>query len=286
LAANLPSDSALDDHLLSGLDQAGIPRGLAGSALPFHYGRLNELEAILDQNPGEIAGVIMEPVRSHLPEPNFLKGVRAAAKKAGAVLIFDEITAAFRMNSGGAHLCLGVDPDIAIFAKAMSNGYAMAAVIGRREVMEAAQSTFISSTYWTERIGPSAALVTIRKHRSCGVAEHLNHLGTQVQEGWKRIASELDLDLKVDGIPPLSHFSLGGEHQAIMQTLFTKQMLDRGFLATKAFYATFAHTDEDIAKYLASAREVFAEIRSELEEGTLADHLNSPVAHSGFARLA
>ena len=285
LAANLAKDGALDGHLLPGLAAAGVPRGLDGSALPFRYNRLDELEGILEQNPREIAAVIMEPVRSHLPEAGFLEGVRTAAHRAGAVFIFDEITAAFRLNTGGAHLILGVNPDMAIFAKAISNGYPMAAIIGNREVMEAAQSTFISSTYWTERIGPAAALATIRKHHRCRVAERLGRLGNLVQDGWRTISAELDLELDIGGIPPLSHFSFTGPQKRAAHTLFTKRMLERGFLATKGFYATFAHTEEDISGYLESAREVFGEIRAGIAQGTLASCLTGPVAHDGFARL-
>lgn len=285
LAANLAEDGALDGHLLSGLAPAGVPRGLAGTALPFRYNRLDELEDILVRHPREIAAVIMEPVRSHLPESGFLEGARTAAHGAGAALIFDEITAAFRLNTGGAHLTLGVDPDMAVFAKAMSNGYPMAAVIGTRDVMEAAQSTFISSTYWTERIGPAAALATIRKHQRCRVAERLIRLGNLVQEGWTRIAAETGLEVEVGGIPPLSHFSFSGPEAQAVHTFFTQQMLGRGFLAGKGFYATFAHTEEHVAEYLTAACEVFAEIGGELERGTLLGRLAGPVAHSGFTRL-
>lgn len=285
LAANLGAEGALDGHLLPGLAPAGVPRGLAGTAVPFHYGRIDELAKITGQFPGQIAAVVMEPVRSHLPETGFLNGVKEVAAKAGAVLIFDEITAAFRLNTGGSHLTFGVSPDAAIFAKAMSNGYPMAAVIGTREVMEAAQSTFISSTYWTERIGPAAALATIQKHRRCRVAEHLIRLGNLIQTGWKRISKETELEIEVGGIPPLSHFSFTCPEAPTAHTYFTQEMLQRGFLAGKGFYSTFAHTEEHVTEYLATAREVFGEIRSELERGTLASRLHGPVADSGFFRL-
>ena len=153
LAANLADEAALDGQLMPGLDPAGVPRGLKGTALPFHYNRLDQLKAIVDANRGELGAIVMEPQRGEAPAPGFLEAVRDIATDIGAVLIFDEVTTGWRMTDGGIHTLLGVNPDIAVFAKAMANGYPMAAIIGTSPVMEAAQSTFISSTNWTERVG-------------------------------------------------------------------------------------------------------------------------------------
>ena len=182
LSANLASEKALDGHLLSGLDPAGVPRGLQGLTSS-HYNRLDELDSIVATRTNRIAAIVIEPVRGANTVPGFLQGVRAIANRIGAVLVFDEVTAAFRMINGGAHLLYGVDPDMAIFAKAISNGYPMAAVIGREAVMQAAQQTFISSTSWTDRIGPAAALATIYKFRREDVASHLIDVGTQISGG-------------------------------------------------------------------------------------------------------
>ena len=164
LVANLKAADALDEHLLPGLNPNGVPKGLTGTALPFQYNQLKELEAIVSQNREDLAAIVMEPIRDEQPEPGFFKGVRAIADEIGAVLVIDEISAAFRMNTGGAHLNLGITPDIAVFSKALGNGYPIGAIIGITKVMDIVQDTFISSTYWTERIGPSAALACIKKH--------------------------------------------------------------------------------------------------------------------------
>src|SRR5712691_6565521 len=177
LAANLGDESALDGQLMPGLEPAGVPRGLRGTAFPFHYNRLDQLKAIVDAHGKELGAIVMEPLRSEPPAPGFLEGVRDLARESGAVLVFDEVTTGFRMTDGGIHKTLGVNPDIAVFAKAMANGYPMAAVIGTSRVMEAAQSTFISSTNWTERVGTVAALATIRKFRRERVAAHLAQIG-------------------------------------------------------------------------------------------------------------
>jgi len=285
LAANLAEDNALDGHLLPGLEPAGVPRGLLGTALPFRYNRIDELRAAVSKYRDEIAAIVMEPVRDHAPETNFLETVREIATEIGAVLVFDEITAGFRLTTGGAHLIYGVAPDIAVFAKAISNGYPMAAVVGRASVMQAAQSTFISSTYWTDRIGPAAAIATIRKHRRCNVPRHLIQIGTMVQDGWKSGAQRAGLELQIGGMAPLSHFSFTGEQRMATRTLFTQLMLEQGFLAGSAFYATFAHQEQHIESYLKSAQSAFERVAHATWNNTLLEQLKGPVAHSGFTRL-
>lgn len=285
LAANLAEERALDGHLLPGLDPAGVPRGLLGTALPFRYNHIEELKTIVSKYRGELAAVVMEPIRDHDPEPGFLDQVREIATQIGAVLIIDEVSAGFRLNTGGAHLVLGIQPDIAVFAKAMSNGYPMAAVIGKGDVMQAAQSTFISSTYWTDRIGPAAALATIQKHKRCDVSRHLIRMGNLVQAGWQAAAKRADLQLEVGGIAPLSHFAFPGEQKQAAKTLFIQLMLESGFLASTAFYATYAHQDQHVESYLEAAQEAFAVVSEALAKDTVISMLKGPVAHTGFRRL-
>jgi glutamate-1-semialdehyde 2,1-aminomutase len=285
LAANLPGESALEGHLLPGLAPAGVPASLSGTALGFHYNRLDELEQIVSAHSGELAAIVMEPIRSTEPVPGFLEAVRCLARDSGSVLIFDEVTAAFRMNTGGAHLCYGVTPDIAVFAKAISNGYPMAAIIGRGDAMKAAQDSFISSTYWTERIGPAAALATIHKHRRLDVPKQLDKIGRLVQAGWSAAAAGAGLPITVSGLPALSHFTINLENAQAVRTLFTQMMLDRGFLATNAFYAMYAHTEQHVEKYLTAVREVFQQLADAVERREVERLLRGPVAHSGFHRL-
>jgi glutamate-1-semialdehyde 2,1-aminomutase len=285
LAANLGSESSLDGHLLPGLDPAGVPRGLAGTMLPFRYNRIEELEAAASARGSEIAAIVMEPIRGQAPRDGFLERVAEIARRLGAVLLFDEITSGFRLNTGGAHRLLGVDPDIAVYAKGMSNGYPMAAVVGRDSVMEAAQSSFISSTYWTERIGPVAALATIRKHRAEGVPARLQDLGRRVQESWEAAARDAKIEIEVGGIAPLSHFSFPGELAQATKTLFVQEMLERGFLASTAFYAMWAHTDAHVEAYGRAVAEVFGRLGRAIHEGSVEERLRGPVAHTGFRRL-
>jgi glutamate-1-semialdehyde aminotransferase len=259
---------------------------LQGTALPFHYNRFDQLKAIADANRNELAAIVMEPQRGQEPAPGFLNNVRDLASELGAVLIFDEITTGFRMTNGGIHLLSGVNPDIAVFAKAMANGYAMAAVIGTETVMQAAQTTFISSTNWTERIGPAAAIATIDKFRREKVASHLIAIGNQVMEGWKAIAERTGLKLHTSGLPSLCHFSFEHEQELALTTLFTQLMLERGYLAYNQFKPSFAHTSEHVDSYLAVVEEVFGILAKAVIQPDLYTRLRGPVAQRGFYRLA
>lgn len=286
LAANLADDHSLDGHLLPGLEPNGVPRCLSGTAFPFRYNDIGQLESIVAEHGGNLAAVVMEPIRGDWPASGFLQSVKELCEKTGAVLIFDEVTAAFRLNVGGAHLVLSkVTPDIAVFGKAISNGYAMAAVIGTAEIMEAAQSSFISSTYWTERIGPSAALATIKKYREQNVHEHLHAIGSRVRQVWHQAAELANLPISVGGIVPLSHFTFDVYDPTSAKTLLTQLMLERDFLASTAFYATYAHSQHDLDAYDIACQEIMVAIADACSKKTLSESLSGAPSHTGFARL-
>ena len=285
LAANLSDTDALNGHLLPGLESAGVPQGLSGTALPFHYNRIDELKSIVKTHRNELAAIVIEPQRGQAPEPGFLEEVRNIATEIGAVLIFDEITTGFRMTTGGIHLLLGVNPDIAVFAKAMANGYPMAAVIGVGNVMQAAQSTFISSTNWTERIGLVAALATIRKHRRENVAAHLAVIGNMVKSGWNKIAEQTGLPFHHDGLPSLAHFRFEHTENVALTTLFTQIMLEKGFLASDQFKPSYAHQPEHVAEYLEAVADAFMAIGDAIAWGEVTTRLKGPTAQKGFYRL-
>ena len=285
LAANIAYEDALRGHLLPGLEPAGVPGQLRGTSVPFAYEDLPALEAVAGAHGADLAAIVMEPARGRHPQPEYLQGVRQIADQVGAVLVFDEITSGLRVTTGGIHLTYGVNPDIAVLAKALANGYPMAAVIGTGHVMSAAEETFISSTYWTERIGPAAALATLRKHRAKDVGSHLIAIGSLVQEGWRREAAAANLDVTVSGIPPLASISFGGDDGQAAATLYTQLMLEEGFLAGRAFYPSLAHDHEHVDSYLTSVRRVFAALSEAISKGEVRRRLNGPVAHIGFRRL-
>jgi len=281
LAANLGDTAALDGQLMPGLQPNGVPRGLKGTALPFSVNDIDGLKRMVRGKEKEIAAIVIEPARGEDAPKDALIELRNFASELGCVLIFDEITSGFRMNAGGIHMRYGVFPDMAVFAKSMGNGYAISAVIGVENVMEAAQTTFISSTNWTERIGPTAALATISKYVKRHVDRHIISIGNSVKKIWKGKAEKYHLDINISGLPTLAAFSFQSEHNQTLMTYFVARMLEFGVLGFRQFKASFAHTHEDIKMYSKAVDTAFSEIASK----DPASLLSTPKAHVGFHRL-
>ena len=291
LAANLPTDEAqpggdpLAGHLLPGLEPKGVPKSLAGTALIFRYNRLDELDAIIAKHGGELAAIVMEPTRHQDPDPGFLEVVRERCDRIGARLIFDEISIGWRLCLGGSHRKFGVTPDIAVFAKAISNGFPMGAIIGTRDTMQAAQESFISSTYWTEGTGPAAALATIRKLMRHDVPQHLARIGRSVEDGWRELGRKHGVPVLTPGRSELALIAFDHPEAAALTTLMTVRMLKQGFLAGAGFVATLAHEPRHVDAYLGALDEVFTELAIAIRDGDIARRIGGDIKHSGFARL-
>jgi len=283
LATNLQNDSGLQEHLLPGLEPNGVPRALAGTVQPFSFNRLDQLESIAANH--ELAAVKMEVQRTSPPDAGFLEGVRELCTRRGIVLIFDECTSGFRETFGGLHLKYGVEPDMAMFGKALGNGYAITATIGCRAVMEATQSTFISSTFWTERIGPSAALKTLQVMERERSWEQVTSTGLELRRSWQVLADRHGLSITHNGLPSLTGFAIQSPRALEYKTLITQEMLKQGYLAATSCYVSLAHTPEIIEAYLDELDGVFALI-AECEQGRPVEELlEGPVCHGGFKRL-
>jgi glutamate-1-semialdehyde 2,1-aminomutase len=283
LATNLKNESGLEEHLMPGLEPCGVPRGLAGTAQPFSFNRLDQLEHIAARH--DLAAVKMEVQRNVSPDPGFLEGVRELCTRRSIVLIFDECTSGFRETFGGLHLKYGVEPDMAMFGKALGNGYAITATIGRRAVMEAAQSTFISSTFWTERIGPTAALKTLEVMERERSWEVITATGFELRRQWQSIAERHGLNITHYGLPALTGFTFQTPQALAYKTLITQEMLKKGYLADTSCYICLAHTPDLIELYLEALDGVFALI-AECEAGRpVEDFLEGQICHSGFKRL-
>jgi glutamate-1-semialdehyde 2,1-aminomutase len=285
ISANLADSAALDGQLLPGLDPAGVPRGLKDTAIPFAYNDIENFKKIYNANRGLVAAVVMEPVRSVWPEKGFLEGIREITTSDHIPMIFDEVTSCLRMTPGGIHLKLGITPDMAVLAKALGNGYAMGAIMGKAWVMQAAQSTFISSTFFTDKIGPVAAIATLKKHRKLNVSDQLVVTGTAVQAGWKKLGEKHGLDIHISGIPPLSHWQIECPDSQLLHTIIVEKMLGYGFLTSKAFYATYTHTEKQIKAYLEALDKVLNELTPYIKANTVSTLPHGPIAHSGFKRL-
>ena len=283
LSANLGDDAGLDGHLLPGLQPNGVPRNLKGTVFPFNYNNYAELETLV--NAQDIGVIKMEVVRNMGPEDNFLQKVRKLATDRGIVLIFDECTSGFRETFGGLHKKYGIEPDMAMFGKALGNGYGITATIGKREVMEAAQTTFISSTFWTERIGPTAALKTLEVMGRIKSWDIITETGLNIRKGWQKLADKHGLNIVHWGLPALTGFTIQSEKALAYKTLITQEMLAKGYLAGNSVYVCIEHTAEVIVGFFEALDPIFALIK-ECEEGRdVMSLLKGPVCHGGFKRL-
>ncbi len=283
LSANLGDEQNLAGHLLPGLDPAGVPNVLAKTTFPFNYNDFEELESIVNQH--DIGVIKMEVIRNMGPEDNFLRKVRELASLKNIVLIFDECTSGFRQTFGGIYKLYDVEPDMAIYSKALGNGYAISAIVGKRQVMESAQKTFISSTFWTERIGPTAAIATLQVMEKEKSWQYITDMGLQIKQRWKLLAEKYGISIAQWGIPALSGFSFLSNNNLAYKTYITQKMLSKGFLAGNSIYVSTAHTEQVINSYFEELEGLFVDIK-EFEDGRdVMKELDGPVCHGGFKRL-
>lgn len=287
LAANLGAER-LDEHLLPGIEPIGVPRALEGTAIPFQYGDLDLLEDLLKKHDGEIASIIMEPMRTEIPPEGFLEGVRELADRYGVILIFDEVSCGFRVALGGAQELTGVTPDLSVFAKAISNGYPMGAVVGKREVMEPASRMFISSAYWDDNIGIVAALTTLRELERRRAPEQFARLGVDFKARINRAAVEIGVPATCAGIDghPGIRFQIEDPVTAKkVVTLFIQENARRGLILSTGFFFSCAHDAEALDFTERVVRESFSVIKEGLDRNRLDQLLECDLQEDLFRRL-
>ncbi|MBT4500645.1 MAG: aminotransferase class III-fold pyridoxal phosphate-dependent enzyme [Gemmatimonadetes bacterium] len=287
LAANIGAER-LDEHLFNGIDPIGIPRALEGTSIPFKYGDLEMLEDLLKGNDGEVACIIMEPMRTEMPPPGYLEGVRELATRYGVVLIFDEVSSGFRIALGGVQEHVGVTPDMSVFAKAISNGYPMGAVVGKREFMEPASRMFISSAYWDDSVGIVAALTTLKELQRRDAVAHFERIGGKFKAEVNRIAAEVELDAECVGVAahPGIRFNVDDPETAKkVSTLFIQENAKRGLILATGFFFNCSHDDEALAFTLEGVRGSFAVIADGLKNDRLDELLECQLQEDLFRRL-
>ena len=288
LAANLSADASLDAHLFPGIEPIGVPQALRGTAIPFPYGDLDALGETLDANRGEVAAIMMEPFRSEMPPPGYLDGVARLAREHSVVLIFDEVSTGFRPSAAGSQPVVGVTPDMAVFAKSISNGYPMGAVVGRRDVMEPAGHMFISSTYWSDTIGLRAALTTLREVRRRDVPTTIQSTGEQLVARMNELAQSTGAPLRCLGVPHHPHLELDCEDPVLrtkLSTLFTQEMAKRGCHGYTSFYLNGAQDDADIEQTCQAANEVFGMMAEACSKQDVDSLLEAELRQDFFRRL-
>jgi glutamate-1-semialdehyde 2,1-aminomutase len=285
LATNLNNKDGLSDHLIPGLSTQGVPAGLINTAIPFAYNDIENFEKTIKENSD--AGVIcLEGARYDFPSKEFLESVSRLAKKHKMIIISDEITSGWRMTDGGVYKINGFNPDIVVYAKAMGGGFAISAVVGTDEVMHSAQDTFMSSTMWTERVGFAAGLATIEILTRDKVWEHLIKIGTQIGDGWLRLSKKHQLKISITEFKPLITMKLDyGDRNQALATLFTQEMLKRGYLAATSVYVSYAHTEDIVNDYLKSVDECFLILSSVIENNYENMRLETSIRSDSFKRI-
>ena len=263
LSANLNNKNNLDTHLFPNLKFSGVPKVLKETVYTFKYNDFDNLKRIVEKDK-EIGIIIMEVERDIPPKFGFLDKVKKLAKKNSIILIFDECSSGFSETFGGIHLKHKVIPDIAMFGKALGNGYAITSIIGKREIMKYAENTFISSTFFSERIGPTAGIATLDCMKRTKSWKVISDRGLLIKKELKNIASNYKIDLEIAGLKPKINFDFKYKNANFLNKKFTEQMLKRGFLASKQIYISIAHTPEIINKYLDNLDKVFKNISKSL----------------------
>ncbi len=284
LAANLGKKEALDEQWIAGLNPNGVPKGLTGTVIPFFYNDIDNLNKAAEEAGDNLAGIVMEPIRNYEPKQEFIDAVHKVAHDKKVPLIIDEVSAGFRICNGGAHLKLGFNPDIAVFSKALGNGFPISAIIGKEWVMHYAQDAFITSTNWTERIGNVAALAMIDKFVKNDVSKHLVHISDLVWQGWEELSKKHGLDIQIGGFKPMIHFSFSENH-FVNIAYFTQEMLKKGFLASGGFYSMYAHSEKHVEKYLTAVDKVFEKLSILIKENKVEENLEGKPAQAGFGRI-
>ncbi len=285
LAANLSDKNHLNDHLLPGLSPLGVPKGLKGTAIPFKYNDTEDFIQVINNNP-DIGTIVIEGARYDFPSQEFLSAIQKTANRKGIVLVSDEITSGWRITDGGVYKINGFQPDIVVYGKGMGNGYAISAIVGKKDIMDVSQETFISSTFWTERIGFVAATKTIEILIREKVWDHLTQIGNLIGEGWLKLAEKHSLNLHVTDFKPLITMKLDyGEQNSALQTLFSQEMLKRGYLAAPSVYVSYSHDERVVDEYLQNVDEVFGIMQESKESGTVMEKLETRVREEGFKRL-
>lgn len=288
LAANLDADQSLDAHLFPGIEPIGVPTALKGTAVPFPYGDIGALAELLDRHRGNIGAIMMEPFRSATPPDGYLADVRKLASKHDVILIFDEVSTGIRYSPGGVQPFVGVTPDMAVFAKSISNGYPMAVVAGARAVMEPSARMFISSTYWSDTIGMRAALTTMREVEKQDVPRQLRNTGKQLKSELNKLAVTTGAPTVCQGIDTHPHLRFTASDDATnrkLATLYIQEMSKRGCLGYPAFYLNAAQGPAEIEQTLNAARETFEILARADDENAVDQFLECDPSTEPFRRL-
>jgi glutamate-1-semialdehyde aminotransferase len=244
----------------------GVPQGASQDVIPFRYNDLDQLEALLKAHSGEVAAIILTPIGHEFdrqiepPAAGFLDGVRHLSDQHGAVLIFDEVRSGFRVHPGGAQALYGTTPDLTALGKALGNGYAITALVGRRDVMAAAGRTFISSTYFGNGMEMAAALETLRLITEVNVLDEIHAKGRRLRAGLESVMDESGLPVTLSPYPemPFVHFDARLDaNQDRNRSRFYAALAQAGVFAHPRHHGflCWRHSQADLDQILAACRQ-------------------------------
>ena len=266
LSSNLANKHNLDKHLFKNLKINGVPKELKNTVYTFEYNNYHQLKNLVDKK--NIGIIKMEVERNEKPKDNFLNKIRKLCNQKKIILIFDECTSGFRSCFGGLHLKYKINPDILILGKALGNGYAINAILGKKDIMDAVNKTFISSTFWTERIGSIAALETLKQIEKIKSYKIISDIGKKIKINWSKIAMNNKLDLKIQGLDALPNFIFNSNFHNEYKTYITQEMLKKKILASNVIYTSIFHDEKFLEDYFDLLNDLFVKI-NKCENGML-----------------
>ncbi len=258
IAANIKDNNNLNNHLLKNIPVGGVPTELKKKIYTFEYNDLEKIRNLVKKKNIKI--IKMEVKRNYEPKNNFLQEIRKLTKKNKIILIFDECTSGFRETLGGLHKKYKVEPDMAIFGKALGNGYPINAIIGKSKLMSFANKTFISSTFLSEGLGPTAAIETIKLMDKKKTYKYILKTGKQIKNNWTKISKKTGVEIEVFGLDCIPKFKFLHKDSNFIKTIFTYEMLKKGFLAGNAIYVSTAHTEKILKRYYKITEQIFYKI--------------------------
>ena len=286
ISINLSDKKNLNSYLLKGVPTSGIPSELTGLSFPFKYNNFEDFKKKFSENKNKIGTVIMEVERNEKPKDNFLQKIKKFCKTHNLVLIFDECSSGFRENLGGVHLKYNVNPDIVIYGKTLGNGYAINAILGKTKIMSMKRNTFISSTFWTEKIGTIAAIETINiMKKNTNIFPEIIKRGRYIKENWKKIFEKNKLDYEIYGMDSMPKFNLKSINHNLFKTFLTKEMLKRKILASDYIYISYSHSSKDLKSYIAHFETILDIFIINYKNKSFVRELQKIIPISDFQRL-
>ena len=281
LSSILTKKNSLDKHLMKGLRKEGIPNNLKGTAFSFDFNNINQFKKIIKKN--KIGAVIMEVSRLKKTSRKFLLEIRKITKKNNICLIFDECTSGFRECYGGLHKKYKVNPDIVVFGKSIANGYPICAIVGVKKFMSQLDKSFVSSTFWTDRIGFVAAIETLKEMKKKRSWVKISATGKKIKQIWKTKAKKHKLDVTINGLDALPVLKFNNPQEFEIKTYLTQEFLKKKILTSTYIYPCIYHDKSVLNRYSIILEKIFKKISLSIKNNNkISNLLDGPTCKIGL----